>query len=432
MIEIKLGNSHSKITGMDAKLEKELKKLLSYTESADKAYFRGGFGPKRIPLMTKGEFPTGLIFRLKAHLAASGIVFKLIDERIVPKTDVKYRGQKPGVNPYPDQQKALLAAMTAHQGTIEMPTGSGKSMVIALIASNLGVKTLVVVPTLEIKQQLTKSLHDTLRDSSHVTVENIDSPRLDSMSDFDCLIIDEAHRSAAKTYRKLNKTAWNKIYYRFFTTATPFRNDADENILLESIAGKVIYRLTYKEAVAKGYIVPVEAYYINVPKIITDAYTWAEVYKELVVNNAVRNNIIINLLDTLHKSKKSTLCLVKEIEHGNNLLGFPFVNGETVESRSYISMFNDRTIDVLIGTTGILGEGIDTKPCEYVIIAGLGKAKSQLMQQVGRAVRTYPDKGSAKVIIFRDTSHKFTLRHFNEQKKILLEEYGIRVVELKV
>jgi superfamily II DNA or RNA helicase len=316
-----------------------------------------------------------------------------------------------------------------------MPTGTGKSLVIALIAARFGVKTLVVVPTLEIKKQLIESLKATFMDFSFIDVHNIDSKALKTAKGYGCLIIDEGHHSAAKTYQKLNKTVWNDIYYRFFLTATPFRNDDEEKLLFESIAGQIIYRLTYKTAIAKGYIVPVEAYYIEVPKQKVEGYTWAQVYKELVVNNKVRNALISNLLITLHQSNSSTLCLVKEVQHGVTLtvnLEAPFVSGEDQESKYFLTQFNKGKINSLIATTGVCGEGIDTKPCEYVVIAGLGKAKSQFMQAVGRAVRTYPGKESAKVIIFKDTSHKWTLKHYKEQCKVLLEEYGVMPIKLDV
>lgn len=231
----------------------------------------------------------------------------------------------------------------------------------------------------------------------------------------------------------MNKTAWTKIYYRFFLTATFFRNQENEHLLFEGIAGQEIYRLSQKEATDKGYIVPIEAYYVDLPKQSVEGYSWREVYSETVINNHYRNGTIAGMLDGLQAQDKFCLCLVKEIAHGNilsELSGVPFANGKDETSREYIKQFNEGKIRQLIGTTGILAEGVDTKPCEYVIIAGLGKAKSAFMQAIGRSVRRYPGKESAKVIIFKDRSHKFSLRHFNEQKKILLTEYGINVLKL--
>ena len=67
-----------------------------------------------------------------------------------------------------------------------------------------------------------------------------------------------------------------------------------------------------------------------------------------------------------------------------------------------------------------------------IILAGLGKSKNAFMQQCGRGVRRYGDKQSAKIIIFRDASHKWSLAHFKEQVKILQEEYGVTPAKLEV
>ena len=333
------------------------------------------------------------------------------------------------MKPYLDQNKAVKAALKHHRGIISMPTGTGKTHVARMIIEALGLPTLVVVPTLEIKRQM----QYVLSDLNYVTVENIDSNALNSLTmRFSVLILDEAHHAAAKTYRRLNKRVWGGIYYRFMLTATPFRNDDEETLLFEAICGEVIYKLNYIDAITRDYIVPVEAYYLEVPKQATDAFTYREVYDNLVINNETRNIMIGALLGRLDAP---TLCLVKEVAHGkilSELTGFPFISGEDEESRDYIRQFNNGGIKTLIGTTGILGEGIDTKPCEYVVIAGLGKAKSQFQQQIGRAVRKYQDKTSAKVIIFKDRSHRFLMRHYNAQKKILLDEYGVTPLKLEL
>ncbi len=423
MVTLTINNSYSKLTGLAPEQDKEFRKALSYTLDAKASYFSGSRRSRTRCLVDKaGNFPTGLLHKIPA-----GYYEKVLDCRLSPRSLTKDTSLIGGS--YPWQRMALSQAVIKGRGIISAPTGTGKSRVIALIAQFFGLKILIVVPTIEIKKQL----QDLLKEFQNVTIENIDSNALGRLTDFDCLIIDEAHHVAAKTYHKLNKTAWKGIYYRFFLTATPFRNNKDENMLFEAIAGQVIYKLDYHEAIKKGYICSIEAYYYELPKVPTDAYTWQEVYKEFIVNNGLRNSQIANLLTSLHGSRKHTLCLVKEVKHGkilSEITGLPFVSGVDEDSRIWIKRFNEGALKVLIGTTGILGEGVDTKPCEYVVIAGLGKAKSHFMQQIGRAVRRYEGKESAKVILFKDRSHKFLLRHFKEQCKILKDEYDVIAIKL--
>lgn len=427
MVKIEINNSFSKIHGLSATQEKELREELSYTVGGKSAFFARGFGPRRKSLLNKKcEFPTGLKSKVFNYLDKYAIRHGLVDTRVIPQKSIK-TVLFPKINPYPDQEKAASVAYSKGQGTIAMPTGTGKSLTIALLIAKLGVKTLVVVPNLEIKKQMQSTIDDLIGAKTPVTVENIDSKNLKKSSNYDCLIIDEAHHAAAKTYQILNKTVWNNIYYRFFFTATPFRNDPEEELLLQCIAGDIIYLLSYKNAVANKYIVPVESYFIEIPKQTTDAYTWSEVYSQLIVKNDIRNDIIRSLILRFSEAGVGTLCLVKEIAHGKNIQGnssIPFVNGQEDTPDDPIGMLSAGFITALIGTTGIVGEGVDTKACECVIIAGLGKAKSTFQQQVGRAVRNFPGKETAKIIIIKDKSHKFLLRHFNEQVKILKGEYN--------
>jgi len=339
------------------------------------------------------------------------------------------------MTPHPEQLAAVRIAVQKRRGIIEAVTGSGKSLMIGLLIQELQVPTLIVTPSLELKTQLTESLKswfgaNKVGKGRPIWVENVQGLRLQPVLGYDCLIIDEFHHSAALTYRQLNKKAWMNIYYRFGFTATPFRSNEAESILLETILSTVIYKLSYKRAVEAGYIVPVEAFYVDLPKTPTDAHTWAQVYSTLVTKNDTRNTVIADLVLSL---TAPTLVLVKEVAHGkalSDLTGIPFVHGQDEESRDYIQQFNSGKILQLIGTTGIISEGVDTKPCEWVIIAGLGKAKSAFMQQVGRAVRRYGTKDSAKIVIFRDKSHRFTLRHFSAQTKILLTEYGVQPIKI--
>lgn len=436
MVTIEIGNSTSQIKGLASTPFNILRKALSYSVDAQAAYFSNNhFNTIRYCIDKYGTFSTGLLIYVKMSLDSQNIHYRVSDIRFRPASITGHLSDFSMINPHEWQLEAVNAVERKHRGIISAPTGTGKSLVIALIVAKLHARTLVVVPSLQIKEQLTESLQRVFKDMSNITVENIDSSALKTANNYDCLIIDEAHHVAAKTYQKLNKTAWKNIYYRVFLTATPFRNATEETMLFEGIAGQVIYELSYTKAIKAKYIVPVEAYYIEVPKQKTEAFTWAQVYSELITNNENKNQIIAKVLLNLGISGTSTLCLVKEIKHGNllaELTGLPFANGQDASTRHHIEQFNKGSIKALIGTEGILGEGLDTKACEYVIIAGLGKAKSAFMQKVGRAVRTYSGKDSAKIIIIKDKSHKFLSRHFKAQCDILKSEYGVVPIKLEV
>lgn len=438
MITLKIENSICKLSNLQVEDYRKLRSLLSYKTDPYTRYLVYGINTKKHLIDKHGVFPTGLLYIVLEYFTSAKKELKIVDTRIRPQMPLKPIYTLSSIpTPYPEQIAAVEAIKAFGRGIVSAPTGTGKSLIIALAINALQVRTLVVVPTLELKRQLSEFLEkifDTkVGKKCDIWVENIDSLFKTPLKGYDCVIIDEFHHSGAKSYRDLNLKAWNEVYYKIGLTATPFRSQDNERLLLESVLSRIIYRLYFQLSVASGYIVPIEAYYFDLPKIPVEGYSWAEVYHELIVANESRNRLISDLLGTLHSQGKATLCLVKEIAHGealSALTGIPFAHGGNEETPVLIKGFNDRKLTCLIGTTGILGEGIDTKPCEYVIIAGLGKSKNQFMQNIGRGVRRYEGKESAKVILFKDLSHKWTISHYKTQVKILKEEYGVIPVKL--
>jgi superfamily II DNA or RNA helicase len=434
-MELHIDNVSSRVAGLSDADFLLLRKALSYRlDRQAAAYVPNPANHVKYLIDKKGNFPTGLMHRVMAFSAKNDLQVSVKDLRS-GETALKVPGRsfkaRTAIIPYQAQVDALRAAKARRRGVIQMPTGTGKSFVIAMLLNELKLRTLIVVPTLELKSQLTESLSLTLTSMEGIVVENIDSTRLQTLKDFDCLILDEVHHGASKTYRNLNKSAWAKIRWRYGFSATPFRNNPEEQLLYESVAGEVLYQLEYKDAVRAGYIVPVEAYYIEVPKRPVEGYSWAEVYKELVVGNTARNVILARLGAIL----PNCLTLVKEIAHGQELSmlnGVPFANGVDEGSRELIRAFSSGKIPALIATEGVCSEGVDTRACSSVIIAGLGKAKTRFLQSVGRAVRNYPGKTSAKVFIVKDPSHKWCKNHFSAQKKILTEEYQIDTIKIEI
>lgn len=434
MIQVTVDNSYSRITGLTDEQRSQLKELMSYKIDPQAAYFSGTFRTKRSLFSKRGEFPTGLLSHvMKWSEDKGGAIKSLIEARTRYTPHQQLFSVNLGFSPYQDQLHAMEACFRESRGTVSAVTGSGKSIMMALLVNKLQLKTLIIVPNLALKSQLQESFTRYFGSLDNITIENIDNPNLINERNYGLLIIDEAHHVAAKTYRNLNRRAWTGIYHRFFFTATPYRNKEEEQLLMESISGQVIYNLDYHTAVKKGIIAPVEAYYVECPRIDTDGYTWSEVYSDLVVNNEARNKIIKNLIHSLEG--QNVLTLVKEIKHGEwlkTISGSPFANGQDKDSPPLIRQFSTGGIKSLIGTTGIIGEGVDTKPAEWIIVAGLGKAKGAFIQNIGRGIRKYPGKESCKVIIFKDSSHKWTLTHFKTQCKILKEEYGIKPIKLEI
>jgi hypothetical protein len=80
VITLTLGNSYSTITGLTIAQDKELRSILSFEED------NFGSRPRRRCLLSKrGEFPSGLLDRVKGFLAKCGGQYRLVDSRVKPK-----------------------------------------------------------------------------------------------------------------------------------------------------------------------------------------------------------------------------------------------------------------------------------------------------------------------------------------------------------
>ncbi len=431
MPTLKIGNSTSTLSGLSLSQFTDIRDLLSYKTTPTKSYYGGYSSTTKYLIDKKGNFGSGLLYLVQAYF--EGLDLEIIDTRLKPKvTKLLFNLNLPHT-PYLEQVEAADAAAQHEKGILVAPTGFGKSSIIALIVQKLQVKTLIVVPSLELKKQLSGTLHKAFGSLNHITVENVDGIKIGDKTSYDLVIIDEYHHSAAMTYRKLNEKNWNGVYFKIGLSATPFRSQSNEQLLLESVLSQVIYEVSYQTAVDKNYIVPMEAFFIDIPvtKIKGNQKSWPSMYSELVVKNETRNHIIRDLLIKDHLNNVSTICLVKEIKHGEELAGksLAFVSGQNDE-RYLIDAFNSGRINTLIGTDGILGEGCDTRPAEYIIIAGLGKSPTRFLQGCGRGFRIYPGKTSCKIIIFRDLSHTWTKKHFQEQCKHLKEFYNVVPTQL--
>ncbi len=465
MINLVIGNSLCRVEGISVSQFKLLRTCCAYTiQSKRKFKVKNKKGKmvwshkkERHNLMDRsGVFPTGLLYLVKEFLDDKSWEYRVLDERIVPRLNQISETSlyvKKSFEPYSEQIEAAEKALGYGRGILVSPTGTGKSAIIELICDILRVNTLIVVPRLGLKSQLTKSLraafgHDVVgplgKSTSPkfpITVENVDAldPKK-KLTGFDCVITDEFHHSGAVTYRNLNFKSWSDIYFKFGLTATPFRSNSDERLLLESVLSQVIYDLPYEIAVERKRIVPMQAYYIDMPKEKKKLafVDYHEAYAHFVVNNDLRNNIIADMASNLIRAGASTVILTKQIDHGNILRDLleerghtvPFAEGRSEVKEDDIAAFNNREEICLIGTCGVLGEGVDTKPCEYVILAGGGKSKNQFMQMVGRAFRNFEGKESCKVILVRDSNNKHQLEHFNSCVQYLKIEYGVDVEKL--
>lgn len=156
-------------------------------------------------------------------------------------------------------QVEALNAWLQHQGcgVVVLPTGAGKTVVALMAIERLAVRTLIVVPTIELLTQWQQALGERLglpaqaigvvgggqrevRDLTIITFDSAAMPRR-RLDGFGMLIVDEVHHLPADHYRRIvTKVA---APCRLGLSATPERLDGRHHDLDELIGPLVFHRL---------------------------------------------------------------------------------------------------------------------------------------------------------------------------------------------
>jgi superfamily II DNA or RNA helicase len=238
------------------------------------------------------------------------------------------------------------------------------------------------------------------------------------LSSIQAVFIDEFHHSAADTYREVNLKHLKNCYFRIGLTATNFRNDGAD-LALESVLSHVLYEYSIEQAIKDKVIMQPE---FDIVEFQQEQYSnWQEAYREGIVNNVDRNELIAEAVE--HYKGRSILILVKEIAHGELLKALikdaEFINGEetdTIQDRM-MDQFSSGKIKVLIGTS-VIGEGVDLPIADTLVMAGGGKARSQIMQNIGRVLRLHPAKKDALIVDFTDKGCDWLEEHSELRQEV--------------
>jgi superfamily II DNA or RNA helicase len=92
------------------------------------------------------------------------------------------------------------------------------------------------------------------------------------------------------------------------------------------------------------------------------------------------------------------------------------------EINNTIEAFNDKKIRVLIGSS-VLGEGIDIRSTDHLVMCQGGKSEIAIVQAIGRAIRLYDGKKKAYIHDFKFEGTKYLIKHSEEREQIYLRNF---------
>ena len=268
------------------------------------------------------------------------------------------------------------------------------------------------------------------KDSIGRNLKNIDRWLEDEEEVF--LIIDEAHHSTAKTYRKVIDYIKEKVPYvkLIGLTATPFRTNDNEKGLLSRIykdgveLGDVVnndigiaYNISLKELISKNILSkPIfESYYtdesygrslgIKGLESIQNLDMLPEDIQKEMAQSAARNQLIVKTYKENQKNYGQTIVFAVNIVHAIQLTTLfkkeginaayivsnikDIVTGVTVSSKDNeknLEDYRSGKIKVLVNVN-ILTEGVDLPQTKTVFLARPTVSTILMTQMIGRALR---------------------------------------------
>ncbi|HYT41034.1 MAG TPA: DEAD/DEAH box helicase family protein, partial [Methylomirabilota bacterium] len=376
------------------------------------------------------------------------------------------------------QERIVNIACAEKKGIVRAATGSGKTLVAALITAQLNKPTTIYVIGLDLLKQfhdLFSSLFDepigfigngvcqieriniasvwTIGSALRLNKKTILSDDEDDNSEDELdekhsvkivrmlqntnvHLFDESHVITTNTIKEIFKTIDPEYIYGL--SGTPFRDD-NSDLLIHGILGEKIVDVSASELIAKGVLVQPTIKFVSVPPMSRAGTQYQSVYKNYIVENNIRNSLIVEQVKMLLDKKYTPLVLFKQIKHGKILSEMMddagikhemlYGNDSLVKRTKVKESLVNREIDVLLASV-IYDMGIDIPMLNALVLCGGGKSTIRSLQRIGRVIRSYPGKKFAAVIDFYDQV-RFLKLHSLTRRKTYQSEPGFKVVDCK-
>ncbi len=412
-------------------------------------------GRKRLFSTATMKFPTGLASKVIKTAKENGYKVKIKDFRIKPKKkfrlDFKYPHK---LRVY--QKEVVKNSVECQRGILKVATGGGKTLIALKIAHELGVKTLICVNTKEVLYDIYDTAKLCFPDEEigiwgdgkkklgkFITVATMSSvatkfKKKDSMfedEDYKAILVDEVHHVGSTTWY-LAVTKIN-AFYKYGLTGTAFRGDGS-SIYLAAATGKKLADISARWLIDRGYLVEPTIYFLH-PRLddFDNPMPYIDVYKGGIVRNENRNNMIAGLVKK--HLEKSKLVIFERLEHGDILYekikkidpNCVIITGKTKDRLKLKKDFVDGKIKTAI-VSRIYNEGADLPRLEVLINGAGGRSGIQVLQRIGRAVRTSEETGKTKAIIYDfydGFNYKLEQHSIKRRSWVKREKFKIREVD---
>lgn len=322
------------------------------------------------------------------------------------------------LRPYQNRavDKAAKALKKKGNTLLVASTGAGKTVMLAALAGAIKGKTLVLQHRQELVDQNCKKFlkvnpawtvsHFTANEKSFggqavFAMQQTLTRNLDHLPRFDHIICDEVHHIVAPTYSRIIDACRDRNPGLLLSgfTATPERGDRKS---LRKYFNNVADKITIRELVALGFLVPPKAFVVNVG-------AQAELAKLKNLSAFGDQTDVARVLDTQaindevirHWKEKAgdrkTIVFCATVQHAIDVadafkkagVNAGVVTGDMNDGdrKAMLFQFDKGRLQVLVNVA-VLTEGYDSQPVSCVILLRQCSEKGPMIQMAGRGLRT--------------------------------------------
>jgi len=400
------------------------------------------------------SFGIGFLRMVKKILKENNIRFKIIENFSYPEIKIDKNDFNRNY-----QYKAIKSFFKRKYGIIKLPTGSGKTEISRQAINILNKNT----PLLENKLRVCFIVEQSdllLQTRDSFIFDNLDSNQIglygQKYKDADSIItictvqsLLAFKKSNRKKYNEFCKTQFMIIVdecelftsdkrtsiikdflhskYRLFLSATPFsRFETIKEMKMIEISGGVIFTAKDEDLIEDGFLSEQKAFFIDNYNIYchNGKNKWLDVYKNQLVENKHRNNLILEIYNVLLSLNMKALFVVEQEEHGKILsskLGISFYKGSNSieERKDVINRIQDGSEKMVI-TTRIFRRAINIPELQVYINCAGYKSDGITIQAKGRITRKTETKVKGIYIDFFDYGNKYLEYHSEEREKTMV------------
>jgi len=306
-----------------------------------------------------------------------------------------------------------------HRPLVNMPTGAGKTVVLAEIVRRRPGRALVIAHRDELLDQaaakirminpgadvgIVKAAQDDV--GAQVVVASVQTlacrKRLDRLgSDFATVIIDEAHHSVAPTYRRVLEHCAGSDSLVLGVTATPDRGDG---VGLDRVFDEIVFSLTMPEMICRGYLADLRAVQIRFDLDLSSVavrcgdYVAADAGRALL--RAHGPQIVAQAYRKYAEGRRGiiftpTVTVARQMAAALTEVG---VRAESLDGttspdfrRGILGRLRSGETEV-VTNCAVLTEGFDEPAVDCIVIARPTMSSSLYCQMIGRGTRRSPGK----------------------------------------